>query len=240
MLTAIAPLGADAWNVVTDANSVCRTVAAGVGLGDATAIALGDTMAAVVGAGDVGGACDGAALHAANSAVAAIAPVKGSCQPRANGTCMIDPCLEYSCLRGCSIVDDDGARRAVPARLERRPAQRVPEWLESSAERREPQSASSRSAPASSRPSAVSAYSMRGGRSGTAVATTMPSRSSRRRRSVRMFGAMPARLAELVEPARAVEQRLDEQQAPAIARPDRGRPPGAWPAIGSGRHRRAW
>ena len=84
--------------------------------------------------------------------------------------------------------------------------------------RRTPQSASRWSAPASSRPSAVSAYSIRTGLREYGVATRIPARSRRRSRSERMLGAIPRdRLAELVEPARARQERLDDQQAPAVA-----------------------
>ena len=110
------------------------------------------------------------------------------------------------------------AGRAVPARLERRPARARGGSARRRAAPRAPQSASSRSAEARSRPSAVSAYDIRGGRCWYGVATTIRSRSRRRSRSVRMFGAIPGSAsAELVEPARAVQQRLDEQQAPAVA-----------------------
>ena len=53
---------------------------------------------------------------------------------------------------------------------------------------------------------------------GTGVATTIRSRSRRRSRSVRMFGAIPATLSPSSLNRRgSAEQRLDQEQAPAVA-----------------------
>ena len=71
-------------------------------------------------------------------------------------------------LGGVGIVDGDGAGRAVPARLERRPAGRVAQRLGIAALAPSPQSASSRSAEARSRPSPVSSYASGAGAPGTA------------------------------------------------------------------------
>ena len=62
------------------------------------------------------------------------------------------------------VVDDDLAGRAPPARLQRRCRRRSCRYG-SPPPLRAPQSASSRSAPASSRPDSVSSYAKRGGRS---------------------------------------------------------------------------
>jgi hypothetical protein len=90
MLTAIAPLGADARNVVTDANSGCWAVAAGAVLGDVAAIGLWETSTANVGTGDVVAVGTGAPeLHATSRAADAIAPTNVPGQLRASG---VDPC----------------------------------------------------------------------------------------------------------------------------------------------------
>ena len=120
----------------------------------------------------------------------------------------------------CGFVDDDRAGRAVPARLERRAAGRVPERLVTA-------SRPTAGAPVGEQPEGAREVARLGGEGVlhaqvaagcTASRRTIPSRSRRRSRSDRMFGAMPGSASlELVEPSRAVEQRLDEEQAPAIA-----------------------
>ena len=124
---------------------------------------------------------------------------------------------DHPLLRRLPVGHHHAARRTEPARLEGRAARRVPERLVArprGRRARAPQSASSRSAPARSWPSAVSEYSIRGGRSEYAGSD----RGSPRVRAAQPVGEdvrCDARAAptELVEAARAIEERLDEQQS---------------------------